>query len=50
MEHLSEDALSDSVPIVYWSVVDLPHGLSERHQLFVQLIEVLLLLGTYATL
>ena len=50
MEHLSEDALCDSVSIVYWSMVDLPHGLSERHQFFVQLIKVLLLLRPDATL
>ena len=43
MEYLSEDALSNPVPIMHRSVINKPHGLSERYQLFVELAEILVL-------
>ena len=35
MEHLSEDAFCNTVAIMNRSMVDDPHGLSERHQLLI---------------
>ena len=44
MEHLSEDTLSNPVPIMHRSVINKPHGLGERYQLLVELAQILVLI------